>query len=125
MEWIQYKFYLIPQRSSSQQQQLKGQEKKHNSISLPQDDYEPPAEYNNKCKSKVFPEEVKNKVTVEGKTSPGTEYNSVYSHSRKLNVSNPSWSREGKHNKYSSDQWKGKDSTDSLVYQNKDWEGLS
>jgi len=33
----------------------------------------------NKCKSKVLPEEVKNKVIVEGKTSPGTEYNSVYS----------------------------------------------
>lgn len=69
----------------------------------------------NKCKRKAFPEEVKNKVIVEGKTSPGTKCNSVYSHSRKLNASNPSWSRDDKDNKYFSDQRKGKDSIDSLV----------
>lgn len=74
----------------------------------------------NKCKSKAFPEEVKNKVVAKGKTSPGTKYNSVYSHSRKLNASNSSWSRDNKDNKYFCDQREGKDSTDSLVYQNKD-----
>lgn len=73
----------------------------------------------NKRRSKGVPEEVKNNVIVEGKTSPGVEHNSIYSHSGKLNVSNPSWSREGQDNKYSSDQRKGKDSTGSLVYQNK------
>lgn len=49
MEWIQYKFHFIRWRASSQQeQQLKGQEKKRNSISLTQHDYEPPAQYNHK-----------------------------------------------------------------------------
>lgn len=79
----------------------------------------------NKYKSKVIAEEVKNKVIVEEEILPATKHNFIYSHSRKLNVSNPSWSREGKNNKESGDQGKLRDSTGRLVYQNNRLRGLT